>query len=495
MQISRNLFNIITDSNICSISSSSSPTKVISIITRVNSSTRSPLSPMKDLEQKRAIELRKRQIRPKKLEYRKIEGQENQSPQKPLKEINASAKPPLKRKRDLKLNDSHLVQFKEMNDRKREKKNDFLPKDPILLDFDEKIEDKPHSEDERRSSPINSLSRVEQEQFFQTREPAEWFPVVVDRKNKVKFKIPKELGKKGIRLIYEIRFNNSENCRHLIGKTSHLLGRFTQYANKINDPHTSQLVKAPGKIQFYDDFQTFPSDFEVGIMYYLHPDDDIDEVEDLFIKSKKGIGWILYNDLSGGGGGLGHIEEGPLTYVVPSNVTPKKYYPCEKDEKGRIRFQFSPGFKDHLADISRRLGDTTTFAYSIKHMPTQKRYIGVTCNAEDRAYRHGCNSEYAVPGTKKYDPDRLSGRIHHEIAKDPSQFGFGVFPLESSKMKEKAEDETESQDQEIEYFHLEGRDKLERFLILIKKSLYTQHGFNMNAGGGGPFPRSVKKQG
>lgn len=333
-----------------------------------------------------------------------------------------------------------------------------------------------------------------QKLFFRDHDISEWFRLEVDENRKVKFKIPKEYQKL-LGLIYVIR--NRIKKRYLIGETWQCLSkRLSGYSFEINTPGSEKRVKKEGRIDFLTDVKKNPQDFEVGILYKLsekiEDDEDIKECEMRFIQGKSAV-WDLYNDHQGGGGGVALSFENPIAFAVPNNqnFTPEKYYPMRANEQGKMRFHFSPGFNDRIMQISQDVGSTQTFAYSIKNLDTGERYIGVTGDPQARAYRHAFLAEYADPYNEKYDPDRLSGHLHFEIANNPANFAFGLFPLKSSETV--LSDDAIDQEALNHYSFPEGRALLEKLLIAIKQSLHSESGFNANRGGGGGIANPHQK--
>lgn len=313
----------------------------------------------------------------------------------------------------------------------------------------------------------------------------EWYSFMVNEEGKVKLKLPPEV--KNIHsLIYVIR--NREKQRYLIGETGQTLqGRISGYLTEINKKDSEKRAKEPGKKDFLTDMKSNPTHFDVGIFYKACFREDIKRCEILVIEHQSKV-WNLYNDRAGGGGSLAHAVEEAVTYCIPKDpkYTPEKYYSASRVSSGKVRFEFSPGFDERIRKVSMGTGSIQTFAYCIKNIRTGERYIGVTCDPHARAYMHQLIPEYADESLEKYDPTKLTGVLHWEISKAPTDFAFGLFPLRS------ANDFDESLDDE-HYFPV-GRARLEKTLIQLKESLVSQNGYNCNGGGGGGIGSSKSKK-
>ena len=216
----------------------------------------------------------------------------------------------------------------------------------------------------------------------------------------------------------------------------------------------------------------------------MNSEEDLDLFEILFIKHKSSI-CKLYNDNRGGGGGWSHSDEAPTTYAIPNSetapFTPEKYYLFQKDDEGRIRPQFTPGFKRKLKELREGLEDTQEMAYVIKKMDTEERYIGISVDPYRRSNEHGCLAEYHDSEHEKYDPARKGGLIHPALAEDPERFGVGLLPVQSKENIEPNEQQN--------YILLDGIAKVEKFAIKAKHSHFSENGYNGNRGGGGPISR------
>lgn len=328
---------------------------------------------------------------------------------------------------------------------------------------------------------------TDQAHFFTFLEPQQWHPVERTSAGLIKFSLPKEL-RTIKRLIYIFR-NKAKEC-YLIGKTGGSLNqRMSSYASVFNAPHSDEMAKKEGRKSFLRDMKAHPEHFEIGILYELKPEEDLDELEILFI-DYKGMLLDLYNDHRGGGGGLAHDEEEPAPYAVPKKgiqlFTPEKYYPYAKDEEGRIRPQLTPGFWERMSNYRSQMQETQEFAYSVKKLDTEERYIGVSAAPDRRSREHGYAAEYFDTESEKYDPSRTDGFLHPSMASDPEQFAFGILPLKSVEKIEPGELD--------DYVQLPTIGKVEQYLIEQKQTLFGQQGFNANGGGGGPIARSAKKK-
>ena len=329
---------------------------------------------------------------------------------------------------------------------------------------------------------ISIFDRLEAEQIelFTHRKPNQWFPLYRDEKKQIRFSIPSKLSTFR-RLIYV--FRNKENQRFLIGKTGgNLKERCRHYATEFNKPGSELRVTKLGRKAFLTDVKEHLEEFEVGILYLLHPKDNLNDCETRFIDYKRTV-WRLYNDHRGGGGGLSHTEEKPAIYAVPmaetAPYTPEKYYPYKKDQKGRIRPALTPNFKRKIQQEDRE-----GFAYVIKKLTTEERYIGVSGDPIRRSKEHGYGAEYCDIRSEKHDPSRTSGRLHAAMGRSPEKFAIGLLPVQPENGVNK--------DDHDRYIYLEGIAKVERYSITLKDSI--KNGFNCNNGGGGPIPDPSKKR-
>jgi hypothetical protein len=336
------------------------------------------------------------------------------------------------------------------------------------------------------SEEISSTEKLNPEQvdFFTHTQPSEWFPLSCNEEGRIKISLPHPINKTK-RLIYVFR-NREKNCL-LIGKTGGTFAsRCSQYESFINNQESEKIVAKKGRSSFLRDIKDHSEHFDVGILYELKPGDDINFFETLFIDFKKEV-CSLYNDHRGGGGGLSHDEEIPTDYAIPAETklfTPEKYYPYSKEE-GKIRPQFTPGFIKRMESLSQEMGETQAFAYVVKHQKTSERYIGVTNDPKRRATEHAYKAEYFDPEHDKFDPERQTGLLHKAMGENPDQFAFGVFPLRSMEKIPEGE--------RVNFVELATIDKVEKYIIELKESHHTAHGFNANFGGGGPISNSVKK--
>jgi GIY-YIG catalytic domain len=329
---------------------------------------------------------------------------------------------------------------------------------------------------------IPQLTKKE-EDFFTNQEPSAWFPLYKDQE-RIKCALPSDL-RKIKKLIYIFR-NKVKNC-FLIGKTGTSLNeRISSYTTEFNKRGSEERVKKIGRKTFLTDMKQHPEHFEVGILHVLQPEDDLNLFETFFIDCKRKIS-SLYNDHRGGGGGLAHSEENETTYAVPKSetapFTPEKYYPYKKNDQGCIRPQLTPNFKQRIRDNKE---ETQEFAYVIKKLDTEQRYVGISGDPERRSREHAYKAEYFDPEHHKYDPDRTDGRLHPAMAKDPEKFGIGLLPVQSM--------ERINQEERDDYISLSGSAQLEKHAIKIKRSLASLQGFNCNEGGGGPISNSAKRR-
>ncbi len=374
--------------------------------------------------------------------------------------------------------------FGELSTEKTEKEGKHL-----LDDFSPKRTrvDKEHREEQKGklstelifpSIPVHDRLEAEQIELFMHGQPNQWFRLFRDEKNKIRFSIPIKLSAFK-RLIYV--FRHKEKLRFLIGKTGgNLMERCRNYATEFNKVGSELRVTKPGRKAFLTDVKDHPENFEVGILYLLHPKDNLNECETLFIDYKRTV-CQLYNDHRGGGGGLSHSEEKPAIYAVPkaetAPYTPEKYYPYKMNQEGHLRPELTPSFKKK-AQQEKMEG----FAYVIKKLTTEERYIGVSGDPIRRSKEHAYGAEYCDTHNEKYDPSRTSGRLHPAMGRSPEKFAIGLLPVQPAS--------DVSEDDHDRYIYLEGIAKLERYSITQKNSI--KHGFNCNNGGGGPIPDPSK---
>jgi hypothetical protein len=340
-----------------------------------------------------------------------------------------------------------------------------------------------------RESPAHASSfqlTEDQIHFFTHQQPKKWYPLFRNEKGKIKFSLPSQLGKFK-RLIYI--FRNKEKLSYLIGKTGTSLNvRSSGYAKDFNEIGSENRAKKEGKKGFLTDVKQNPEHFEVGILHVLNDDDDLNLFETLFIDYKRKID-NLYNDHRGGGGGLAHSEETPTTYAIPKpetgSFTPKKYYPFVINAHGRIRAQFTPGYKKKLRKLRKKMELTQEFAYVIKNRNTGERYIGVSGSPRRRSREHGSAAECCDPKNERFDPSRLGGRLHPAMAANPELFEIGVYPTKSIHVID--------QENQENYLTFPTIAKVEQFVIKEKKTLVSQGGLNCNRGGGGSLSNSAKR--
>lgn len=317
--------------------------------------------------------------------------------------------------------------------------------------------------------------------FFKKREPSKWFNLKLNEKGYicVDYSFLTEEVNKIEKIIYI--FWNRKSDVFLIGKTSgSLKKRISGYLYEFNHHRIVEKTNRTGRHVFLDDVKRSPTDFSVGILYALAPDEDLDIYEELFIREKREL-YRLYNTVKGGGGGSSHDEETPIRYTIPEgvNITPTKYYPYAKDEEGRIRVQLTPSIKKRKREACE---DPDSFVYAIKNFVTDERYIGVSGHPSFRAVQHAREAEYGDPDNIRYNPSRCSGLVHSAIAENPEHFGFGIFPLRKRFSNRLTKRKVKS---------VFGIGELETHMIQEKKAHRTEHGYNCNFGGGGPIPKRL----
>ncbi len=311
--------------------------------------------------------------------------------------------------------------------------------------------------------------------YFTVLMPTEWFAVSCEN-HVVKFNFPANLLKEN-RLIYIIK--NKVKGRYLIGKTGNgLRKRCGNYLNEMKN--FKDKGGNSGRQQFLRDFKANPTHFEVGVLYVLDANEDLNELETLCIDCKRLV-LPLYNDRRGGGGGLSHAEENPLTYAIPrpetGQLTPEKCYRYIKDELGQIRLNLTPRFKKKIQELMTQDPEKHQgFYYIVRHIKTGRTYIGTSGHPDKRVRQHGYKAEYGDPTNEKYDLDQLTGKLHEAMGEDPEGFEVGLLPIGPA---EKISPEAVNQ-----FIFLKTIQKVEEFLMYVKQSFAEQGGFNCQAGGG-----------
>lgn len=344
--------------------------------------------------------------------------------------------------------------------------------------------------EKKEGHPLNEKVNQAMAEFLGKQSPAQWLPLFRNAKGKIKYLSPSRL--ENVKRIIYIFKNKVKDC-YLIGKTGQtFMKRSYHYFSLFNRPGSEERVKRKGTKNFLCDVKADPEHFEMGILYVLKPEEDINFFEKEFIENYRQRHLQLYNENRGGGGGLAHAEENLSAYAVPKPrgiqwITPEKYYPYRRNKKGHILPCFTPGFREKMKEMKENMEEGQIFIYVIKQLTNNKRYIGYSGDPETRANYHGYQSGYCDPkNKKKYDPARKSGRLYPAIAENPEEFGIGLLPIKSEK--------SISSHQKKQHRSFQGIGNMEKYAIKIKKSLYTQHGFNSNRGGGGPIPESAKKR-
>ncbi len=335
---------------------------------------------------------------------------------------------------------------------------------------------------------LNSCNAIKKDDFFVNCQPTEWFPFLKSENGSIEVNWSSNIDQsehstnteesfssddssKKEKIIYIFR-NKSKN-KVLIGKTERKLKkRVSEHLNKINTVVVEKFSNSK-RHEFFQDFRQNPADFEIGVLYSALPEEDLNHLEQEFIKHKAAL-YQLYNTNKGGGGGVSHSGKKETVFAVPKNeTTPSKYYAFKKLETG-IAPVFSPGLKRRVDD---QIEEGNEVVYSIKKSDT-KRYIGVTNNIFRRSKEHAYAANRQDPNHENYDPNQNYGYIHEALAKSPENFKIGVFSIQPlSKI---------NPEEWNSYHHIKGIANVEKYMIKNKESLFSQNGYNGNGGGGGP---------
>lgn len=324
------------------------------------------------------------------------------------------------------------------------------------------------------------------EDFLMYHMPYQWFSVVCEGDD-IRFDFPEDLLQDK-RLIYILR--NKEEERYLIGKTGNgLKARCQRYVSEVK--RFKEKRKESGRQQFLCDFKANPAHFEIGVLYILEPDENLNEMETLFIDYKRLVyKHKLYNERRGGGGGLSHAEEKPLTYAIPrletGCLTPDKYYRYQRNQQGQIRLPLTPSFRRKMQELSTQDQEKNQgFYYIIRKLDTQQPYVGTSCDPEKRSKEHGYAAEYGDIESEKYDPNQLTGALHPAMGEDPENFALGLLPVYPIDKISPADTD--------QFTFISGIAKVEKFLMQAKQSLVVQGGLNCIQGGG-PIADPEKQQ-
>ncbi|WP_068467151.1 hypothetical protein [Candidatus Protochlamydia phocaeensis] len=360
-------------------------------------------------------------------------------------------------------------------------------------------------ESELESEPVSesvlNQSLEDQEDFFTSHEPEQWFPLKIKKGRgggeKIAIEIPANL-KRVKRLIYVFRNKATDPETLLIGKTgSTFQSRMSRYATLINtgiSKSFSEEEKEENK-QFVQDIKNNLAQFEVGLLYALQPDEDLNAFESKFIEHKGAI-HPLYNQRKGGAGGLARSEEKPTTYGIPQigePFTPPKRYPVRLDEEGRIRIQFTPGFDRYVKQLQDSMVDPEHqgWIYSYKKKGTSRHYCGGTGQRKpgNRGRQHCYAAEvFQSKNKKKYNPDKKDGIFHPALGTNPEEFEFNVLPIFYGNPEALSQSDSV---EKTEYVFFSSLAAAEDFASQHKES-YTK-GFNKYKAGGGPIADRAKE--
>jgi len=317
---------------------------------------------------------------------------------------------------------------------------------------------------------------------FSKLEPSAWFPITKNERGNFSISIPNEFSKKS-NLIYV--FKDSKENKLLIGKTGTELNKrinvylstFNQY-NAGNHSEESEFVKAVTERCH---------DFALGILYHVNSHEDINQCEDNLIRVKSKT-HALYNQRSGGGGGIPRSEETPSPFSFISSpsdpVSPPQYKKIKIDKNGNIRPLFEKNCLKTSLFKENEQGDSTsskTYFYQFKHIKSGQKYIGVTQrSAETRILEHCYQAEQFSKKSRKYSPSNKGTLFHEALGKNPEQFQVGILPISQADPDEWSPKSRAKR----QFCYSSG--ETEQTLINLKKTLFKEGGLNSNQGGGGP---------
>lgn len=332
-------------------------------------------------------------------------------------------------------------------------------------------------------SVIASLTK-EEKRLFLNQEPGESDWVYLSQTAEGVIHIPLLENMKSMRKVIYIfqkiqkREETIEILGGQIGKTGDLVSsRINSYIRTLNSKgKTSNFIR---------DVRSHPTSYRFGILYELSAEQVLDRFEIGFIHIKKQK-YPIFNKNRGGGGGSSRSEERATAYYIPNHgfITPKKRYTAKVGDKGKIRFQYTPGFHETLKQVEREKDFWQSTVYSILQISTGRRYIGTSGDIAKRGLQHCYFAEYAFPESHKYDLSvKLSGILHKAMGANPSDFSIGILPVH---YKEPVHLSPASKKKVVKVLTVGEAEKL----IIKATGTLAPHGFNLHIGGNG----SIKRQ-
>ncbi len=324
-----------------------------------------------------------------------------------------------------------------------------------------------------KSIDVDYSIKCPSEEFFSKLEPSLWMPIKKNDRNNFTVDMPKDISRQS-KLIYI--FKNFRDNKVLIGKTGgELRKRINSHLTIINQYQAGDVSK---ETEFVRDLSARCKDFALGILYQLKSDEDINLCEDTAVKAKIKF-HLLYNQKSGGGGGIPRSEEIPSHFSIPANpkepVSPPSYSRIRIDQNGRIRPEFSELIV--FEDITNK---TCFYQFKNARDPT-KRYIGVTNQFKKRILEHCYSSEeHCKKNEKKFFADNKGSRFHKALGKKPQEFLVGLIPVSQD------DPEKMSPNSRANRIFFTNSGDTEKALIRRKRALFSDGGLNQNEGGGGP---------
>lgn len=309
-------------------------------------------------------------------------------------------------------------------------------------------------------------------------EPKEWYSFYLNENGEVSIKLPKDIAnEKNVIYVFKYKVDG----KLLIGKTHQQLSkRLNKYLFNIKYSNKKSSF-------FYQDIKSNPDMFSFGILYKLKPEENIDQVERACIIQKRNV-VELYNENDGGGGGVAHSVHAASRVLIPDPkkmpkiLTPRKYYPVEKDEEtGRIRVKFSPGLYKELKERRKQKRSRQPELYKAVNIENGMVYVGSSVDLPRRTGEHTRAAEFHDPDNAKFDPSKKGGEFRKALGQTPENFKIGLLrPLLMTPPK--------TRNCENAFIVANTPAEAEKACIEVYDCVFPK-GYNMNAGGGGPLPR------